>query len=251
MQGRTNVTRMDYVSPIANELVFSMATETLARHRRRHPRAGGVDPHADGGAEPDGEPPAVPRHQRHGPRRGLDDDLRLARAGRGAALHAERHRAAHEPQLRPPGRCRRRPAARLARRRAAPARPDPRAARGVRHADDRPADLARAAPGRRRRHPARGARARRHRADPALDRRRLGPPSRHALPPLRRDGVRRDRRDVRRFVRPLRDPPQRGPRVDADRAPDPRPDAEGRLPHPGQEGHARRRGRASTSRWRR
>ena len=30
------------VSPIANELVFSMATEA-ARHRRRHPRVGGVD----------------------------------------------------------------------------------------------------------------------------------------------------------------------------------------------------------------
>ena len=29
MQGPTNVTRMDYVSPLANELVFSMATETL------------------------------------------------------------------------------------------------------------------------------------------------------------------------------------------------------------------------------
>ncbi len=29
MQGGTNVTRMDYVSPIANELVFSMATEKL------------------------------------------------------------------------------------------------------------------------------------------------------------------------------------------------------------------------------
>jgi len=29
MQGPTNVTRMDYVSPIANELVFSMATERL------------------------------------------------------------------------------------------------------------------------------------------------------------------------------------------------------------------------------
>jgi NADH-quinone oxidoreductase subunit D len=29
MQGSTNVTRMDYVSPIANEIVFSMATEKL------------------------------------------------------------------------------------------------------------------------------------------------------------------------------------------------------------------------------
>ena len=86
--------------------------------------------------------------------------------------------------------------------------------------------------------PAGGARARRHRSDPALDRRRLGPPPRHALPALRRGRVRRDRRHVRRRVRPLRDPPQRDPRVDADRAPDPRSHAAGRLPDPGQEGHA-------------
>ena len=39
-----------------------------------------------------------------------------------------------------------------------------------------------------------GARARRHGADPALDRRGVGPPPRHAVPPLRRDGVRRHRR---------------------------------------------------------
>ena len=39
-------------------------------------------------------------------------------------------------------------------------------------------------------------------------------------------------------LRPLRDPPQRGPRVDAHRAPDPRQDAGRRLPHPGQEGDA-------------
>ena len=39
MQGGTNVTRMDYVSPLNNELVFSMAVEQAAGHRRRHPRA--------------------------------------------------------------------------------------------------------------------------------------------------------------------------------------------------------------------
>ena len=48
-------------------------------------------------------------------------------------------------------------------------------ARGVRHADDRPADLARAAAGRRRDHAAGGDRPRRHRPDPALHRRGVGP----------------------------------------------------------------------------
>ena len=45
--------------------------------------------------------------------------------------------------------------------------------------------------------------------------RRVGPAARHAVPPLRRGRVRRHRRLVRRLVRPLRDPPQRDPRVDA------------------------------------
>ena len=126
----------------------------------------------------------------------------------------------------------------LARRRAAAARPDPAAARRVRHADDRPADLARAAAGRRRDHADRGHGARRDRPGAALDRRRLGPPPGHAVPALPRGRVRRDRRHVRRRLRPLRHPPQRGARVDAHRPPGARPHAAGRLPHPGQEGHA-------------
>ena len=64
----------------------------------------------------------------------------------------------------------RRPARRLARRRAAPARADPAPPRRVRHPDDRPADLARAAPGRRRHHGAGGDGARR-------------PPARSCAPP--------------------------------------------------------------------
>ena len=79
MQGGTNVTRMDYASPLFNELVFSMATEKLLGIDGDIPERA-VDPHAAVRAEPDGEPPAVPGHQRHGPRRGVDDDLRLARA---------------------------------------------------------------------------------------------------------------------------------------------------------------------------
>ena len=53
LQGGTNVTRMDYLSPFFNELVFSMATEQLLGIDERHPRAGGVDPHAAVRAQPD------------------------------------------------------------------------------------------------------------------------------------------------------------------------------------------------------
>ena len=85
----------------------------------------------------------------------------------------------------------------------------------------------------------RGDRPRRHRPDPALDRASTWD-LRRDMPYLHYDEIDFDvdRRHVRRRVRPLRDPPQRGPRVDAHRAPDPRPDAGGRLPDPGQEGHA-------------
>ena len=40
LQGPTNVTRMDYASPLFNELVFSLATEQLLERRgaRRGPR---------------------------------------------------------------------------------------------------------------------------------------------------------------------------------------------------------------------
>ena len=45
LQGATNVTRMDYAAPLFNELVFSLATEKLLGIER-HPAAGHVDPHA-------------------------------------------------------------------------------------------------------------------------------------------------------------------------------------------------------------
>ena len=98
----------------------------LARHREaargRGARAGHLDPHAAVRAQPHRVAPAVPRHQRHGPRRGVDDDLRLARARGDPPVPREGHRPADEPQLHPPRRRRRRPARRLARRRAAPPR---------------------------------------------------------------------------------------------------------------------------------
>ena len=52
LQGATNVTRMDYASPLFNELVFSLATEKLL-DVEVPPRAGHVDPHAAVRAQPD------------------------------------------------------------------------------------------------------------------------------------------------------------------------------------------------------
>ena len=58
--------------------------------------------------------------------------------------------------------------------------------------------------------------------DPALHRLRLGPAPRRALPVLRPGRLRRGGRHLRRLLRPLRHPPQRDPRVDPHRPPDPR-----------------------------
>ena len=115
VQGSTNVTRMDYLSPLHNELVLSLAVEELL----------GVEmpPRADwirmlhGRAEPGLVPPHVDGHQRHGPRLDVDDDLRLPRARDGPRLLREDHRPADEPQLHPARRRRRRPARRVGGRR--------------------------------------------------------------------------------------------------------------------------------------
>ena len=69
VQGATNVTRMDYLSPLNNELVFSLAVEKLLGIEV--PDARRVDPHADERAQPDLVAPHVDGHQRHGPR--VDD----------------------------------------------------------------------------------------------------------------------------------------------------------------------------------
>ncbi len=91
VQGTTNVTRMDYASNFANELVYSLAVERLLDvdgARTRH-----LDPHDDVRAVADGVAPVVPSDERHGHRRGVDDALRLARARRGVAHLRVRHRA--------------------------------------------------------------------------------------------------------------------------------------------------------------
>ena len=129
LQGPTNVTRMDYASPLHNELVFSLATEKLLGiDEDIPPRAqwirmlmtelNRISSHV-----------LVPRHQRHGHRRRRHDALRLARARGGPALLREGHRPADEPQLHPPRRRGRRSSRRLARRRPAAARHAARAAR--------------------------------------------------------------------------------------------------------------------------
>ena len=52
LQGGTNVTRMDYASPLFTELCVLARRREAARHRRA--RAGHVDPHAHDRAEPHG-----------------------------------------------------------------------------------------------------------------------------------------------------------------------------------------------------
>ena len=96
-----------------NELVYSHGGRAAARRRGARPRAMWirmmlVELNRIVVA------PAVPGDERHGHRRGLDDALRLARARRGAAPARDDHRPADEPQLHPPRRRRRRPARRLA-----------------------------------------------------------------------------------------------------------------------------------------
>ena len=216
-----------------------MATEKLLGIDERHPRAGGVDPHAARRAQPDGS------HLLFLATNGMDlgavsmmiygwrereEVLRFFQKVTGLRMNHN--------YIRPGGVAADLPAG-LARRRAAPARPDPAAARRVRHADDRPADLARAAAGRRRDH-------RRRRRWPSA------PPARSCAAPastwdLRRDmpylhypevefdvivgsyGDAFDRYAIR--LNEVRESMQHRP-------PDPRPDAGRRLPHPGQEGHA-------------
>ena len=90
LQGGTNVTRMDYLSPLHNELVFSLATEKLLEIEVP-PRAH-VDPHAHDRAQPHVVSLHVPGHQRHGPRRDDDDDLRVPRARKHPRLLREGHR---------------------------------------------------------------------------------------------------------------------------------------------------------------
>ena len=237
VQGATNVTRMDYAAPLFNELAFSLATEELlgieVPERAQWIRMLMCEMNRLVVA------PAVHGHQRHGPRRRVDDALRLARARGGAALPRDGHRPADEPQLHPPRWRGRRPARRLARRRCCgvlehAARPH----RRVRHPHDRTS-----------RSGASGSRA--SASSPPRRPSPSAPPGRSCartgyawdlrrdMPYLRYDEVDFDvmRRHLRRQLRPLRHPPGRDRRVDSHHPPDARQDARRRLPDPGQEGH--------------
>ena len=115
VQGATNVTRMDYLSPLHNELVFSLAVEELLGIEI--PKTRDVDPHAHDRAQPDLLPCVVDGDQRDGSRFHLDDDLRLSRSGNGPLVFREDDRTAHEPRLHPTRRRRGRPAGRVGGRR--------------------------------------------------------------------------------------------------------------------------------------
>ena len=161
LQGGTNVTRMDYLSPFFNELAFSMATEQLLGIDQDIPeRAVWIRMLMS-------ELNRMSSHLLFLATNGMDlgavsmmiygwrereEVLRFFQKVTGLRMNHN--------YIRPGGVAADLPA-RLARRRAAAARPHPAPSRRVRHPDDRPADLARAAAGRRRDHADRGGGARR------------------------------------------------------------------------------------------
>ena len=112
MQGPTNVTRMDYLAPLHNELAFSLATEKLLESGG--PPPGGGHPGVVDRVEPHLLAPRGSCHQRDGHRGDLDDDVRVPRERVDPGLLREDHRPPDEPQLHPPGGSGSRPAARLA-----------------------------------------------------------------------------------------------------------------------------------------
>ena len=137
LQGGTNVTRMDYLSPFFNELVFSMATEQLLGIE--------VPPRATWIRMLMAELNRMSSHLLFLATNGMDvGAVSMLLYGwrereEVAAVLRDRHRPADEPQLHPARWCRGRPSARLARRRAPPARAHPAAARRVRHPPHRAA----------------------------------------------------------------------------------------------------------------
>ena len=251
LQGPTNVTRMDYAAPLFNELAFSMTTEKLL----------GID-----GDIPERaqwirmlltELNRMTSHLLFLATNGMDigavsmmiygwrdreEGLRVLEAITGLRMNHNYIRPGGVAADLPPGW--RDEVLEVHRRHAGEPRRVRRAAHG-------PADLPGAPAGRRRDHRPGGHRARRHRADPAVHGRALGPAPGHPVPALRRRGVRRRRGRLRRLLRPLRDPPQRDPRVDPHHPPGPRPDARRATTGSRTRRSPRRRVPASTSRWRR
>ena len=202
---------MDYASPLFNELVFSLATETAAR--RRGPGAGHwirmlmtemnrISTHllflATNGMDLGAVSMMI-----YGWRE-REEVLRFFETVTGLRMNHNYIRPGGVAADLPDG---------WAEKRSSPwdiSRPASRSTTP----DDRPAHLARAPAGRRGHHRRRGPGARRHRPHPALHRLRLGPPPRRALPGLRPVRLRCRRGELRRRLRPLRHPAQRDPRVD-------------------------------------
>ncbi len=112
VQGGTNVTRMDYARTAVERARLLHGGRAVAR--RGGPAPGGVDPNDARRAQPHVVALAVPGHEWHGHRRGVDDDLRVAGAGGDAAIPRVGDRPANEPQLHPAGRRRGRSPRRLA-----------------------------------------------------------------------------------------------------------------------------------------
>ena len=187
----TYAPRIDYVSFHANELAVRARDREAARDRGAAPRDLGA--HGAGRAQPHPLAPRLARHLGARARGDLAVLVLLRRPRRDPRPLRDGRRDADAHALRPGRRHRRGPAAGLHGRGAEVLRVDAEVGRRVR-GDPRPQrDLARAHEGRRAALGRRRARARAVRADAALDRRRLGPAARHAVPRLRRGRVRRAR----------------------------------------------------------
>ena len=251
VQGGTNVTRMDYASPLSNELVFSMAVERLLDlelpERATWIRMLLVELNR------------MSSHLLFQATNGMDlgavsmmiygwrereVTLRLLETITGLRMNHNFIRPGGVAADLPDGW--QDDDARAVR---------PGRARASREYDDaahREPDLARAHRRRRRDHHRGGARARRDRPDPAVDRLRVGPAQGAAVPRVRRRRLRRrstpQNGDV---LRPLPDPALRDPRVGEDRAPVRGAHAARRLPRRRTARSPRRRVPASTSRWKR
>ena len=131
LQGATNVTRMDYASPLFNELAFSLAVEQLLGVE--------VPVRATWIRMLMTEMNRIASHLLFLATNGMDlGAVSMMLFGwrereEVPALLRVGHRPADEPQLHPPRWRGRRPARRLGGRRPRPDGPDPAAARGVRH----------------------------------------------------------------------------------------------------------------------
>ena len=234
--GSTNATRMDYLSPLTNELVFSMATEALL----------GVElpPRATWIRMLMSELNRVSSHLMWMATNGMDlgstsmmiygfreREMVLSFFEKTTGLRMNHN------YIRP-GRRGGRPARRVGGRHPRHLRDDPGPHVRVRRAAHRPAHLPGPDRGGGQHHGGGGPGPVGDRAHPALHGRAVGPAPHHAVPGLRQARLRRHRGQLRRQLRPLLRAPQRNPRIHPDDRPDRRNDAARRLPGAGPQGHA-------------